>query len=234
MNSAQAPSGHLEDTSEAMLHFFGVGLYDEILQLQEKLRLLRASNEIPDTWLVGEHPAVITQGVRGVDEDLRMDSGAGGIPIYHIDRGGMTTLHSPGQLIIYPIVKVKGGSLAAGRLARELLRTVQVWLRDEFGVEAAPLPRQPGLFVEGKKLLNIGISVRGGVSMHGVAMNLCNDLSLWRWIVACGEPTTRPVSLSDLIGRRIEPADQTESIERWLKKTWQYGRVVRDIPARTA
>lgn len=223
--SCAAAKELLENTERARLMHFGIGEYGTILKTQERLRAAREQGEVVDTWMIGEHPTVITQGVRGIDDDVKLDSAIDEIPIYHIDRGGMTTLHSPGQLIVYPIVKVRGGSLAAGRLARALLMTMQAWLRSEFGVEAAPLPRQPGLFVEGRKLLSIGISVRRGISMHGIAMNLCSDLSLWKWIVACGEPTTSPISLSELLGRKVEPKDQVDSLREWLVQQWGYGRV---------
>jgi lipoate-protein ligase B len=220
---APAPSTILESIAKADLISFGLRDYGEVLRLQECLREQRQANAIPDTWLIGEHPAVITQGVRGLESDLDPSGGTkGAIPVFHIDRGGMTTLHSPGQLIIYPIVRVRGGSLAAGRLARELLAGMEAWLRRELGIEAKPLPRQPGLFVQGRKLLSIGISVRGGVSMHGIAMNVSNDLSLWNRIVPCGEPATRPVSLSQLLGGQIEPSELIPPIESWLAWHWGY------------
>lgn len=216
----------LADRSRARFYPFGLSDYATILALQECLREQRVKDEIPDTWLVGEHPTVITQGARSTGGDLsRAPKPMGGIPVFQIDRGGMTTLHSPGQLIIYPIVKVRGGSLVAGRFARVLLQSMSAWLASEFGVEAAPLPRQPGLYVGGRKLMSIGISVRRGVSMHGIAMNLCNDLTLWNRIVPCGDPSTVPVSLSDLVGRQVAPADQLASLQSWLSSEWRYERV---------
>jgi lipoate-protein ligase B len=133
---------------------------------------------------------------------------AGGVDVVWVDRGGQTTLHSPGQMILYPIVKLGGGSLAGPRMTHALLEGLRAWLIATHGVEAE-IPRgRPGLFIGDRKLMSIGISVRGGVSMHGIAMNLCNDPALWDRIVACGEPGTRPVTLSELLGRRIEPKAQ--------------------------
>ncbi len=224
--------GLLVGMEQADFMDFGLGDYARILQLQDTLRRARQSEAIHDTWLFGEHPTVITQGVRGKVEDIP------GIalpdfrfPIVQVDRGGMTTLHCPGQLILYPIVKLTGGSLAAGRMARALLESMRSWLQERHGVQTQIPKGRPGLFFEGRKLLSVGISVRQAVSIHGIAMNLSNDLGLWNHIVSCGEPTTRPVSLSELLGREITPASQRDSIRRWLESDWGYTRVIdRSVP----
>lgn len=226
--------GLLVDRKRADFIDFGLGDYAEILALQEALRLQRQADAIPDTWLFGEHPAVITQGVRGQADDLvGMAGGGARLPVVQIDRGGMTTLHSPGQMILYTVSKLQGGSLAAGRMARALLSGLQGWLQATHGVEAEIPERRPGLFVGGRKLMSVGISARGGVSMHGIAMNLNNDVSLWRHIVACGEPGTRPVTLTELLGREVTPGQQRDSIREWLVRTWEYAEVAdRALPSK--
>lgn len=215
----------LANISVARFLDFGCRDYAEVLDRQIALRDARIGDFIPDTWLFGEHPPVITQGVRGQEGDVLQSGLPGAMPVVSIDRGGMATIHSPGQLILYPIVKLNGGSLAAGRLARHLLLSMQDWLESDFGVRTEFPKGRPGLFVGDRKLLSIGVSVRRGVSMHGIAMNLCNDLSLWSRIVACGEPQTRPITLSEILGRRIEPRDQRESIMSGLRQSWGYERV---------
>ena len=71
----------------------------------------------------------------------------------------------------------------------------------------------------------IGISIHGRVSMHGVAINLCNDLSPWRAIVPCGEPQIRPITLAEICGRRIEPVEMIQRMPKWLRSAWGYGEV---------
>lgn len=221
----------LVDRERADFMDFGLGDYAGILALQEALRLQRQVDAIPDTWLFGEHPAVITQGVRGQAGDLVRGGGERAqLPVVQIDRGGMTTLHSPGQMILYTISKLQGGSLAAGRMARALLTGLQAWLLETHGVDADIPDGRPGLFVGGRKLMSVGISARGGVSMHGIAMNLNNDLSLWSHIVACGEPGTRPITLSELLGREVTPRQQRDSIREWLAPAWGYAVVVERSP----
>jgi lipoate-protein ligase B len=168
---------------------------------------------------------VITQGVRGREADLVLNANAG-IPIHRIDRGGMTTLHNPGQLVIYPIVKTHEGLLAQARLARVLLENAADLIEQVSGVRAQIERGRPGLFVGKRKLAAIGISIRGRVSMHGIAINLCNDLAPWQWIIPCGEPSTRPVTLSEVVGKKIEPAMFIERLPEWLSGSWGYGRTI--------
>lgn len=219
-----APGDALADKSRARLDWFGLGPYDMILSRQEALRSRRLADEIPDHWLAGEHPLVLTRGVRAAtDEPLpAAPSPLAAAPVFKIDRGGMTTLHSPGQLIIYPIAKLAAGSIGAGAFARALLETMRAWTLDEFGVAAQIEPGRPGLFVGGRKLLSVGVSARGGVTMHGVAMNLSNDLTLWNGLVACGDPDVRPTSVAALTGRAAAPIECAPSLARWLKDRWAY------------
>lgn len=215
----------LADPAAARLIDWGLRDYADVLAMQEQFRDERRADRIPDTWLAGEHPTVITQGVRGREADLAISPSAG-IPIHRIDRGGMTTLHNPGQLVIYPIVKTHEGLLAQARLARALLENTADLIEKVSGVRAQIERGRPGLFVGGRKLAAIGISIRGRVSMHGIAINLCNDLAPWRWIIPCGEPSTRPITLSELIGKKIEPAEWIPLLPDWLKSNWGYQNVI--------
>ncbi len=212
--------------SQARFFHWGMRDYGAVLALQESLREARRSGGITDTWLAGEHPTVITQGVRGHSGDLTVPSASiAGIPIFKIDRGGMTTLHNPGQLVIYPIVRTQPGLLAQARVSRALLETVRDWIAERTGVHAAIERGRPGLFVEGRKLAAIGLSIHGGVSMHGIAVNLANDLSPWQWIIPCGEPGTQPVTLAELTGRPQSSAEFIADLPRWLASSWGYDAV---------
>ncbi len=215
----------------ACLHQWGRRDYGEVLALQEALRERRRADQIVDCWLAGEHPLVITQGVRGRGDDLV--AGAlvpGEIPVFSIDRGGMTTLHNPGQLVIYPILRTLPGLLAQARLALALLESVRDWLDLHTGIRSEIERGRPGLYIGGRKLAAIGISIHGCVSMHGIAINLCNDLSPWRRIVPCGEPQTRPITLSELAGHRYEPQEFIPLIPDWLRTSWGYDQVEAGLP----
>lgn len=214
----------LADAARARIYPWGVRDYGSVLRIQEYLRQGRREDAVADTWLAGEHETVITQGVRATETDVVVP---GDFPIFQIDRGGQTTLHNPGQLVIYPILKVQGGLLAQARLSRTLLLTVRDWLGERYGIELAIPPKRPGLFHGERKVAAIGVSIHGRVSMHGIAINLCNDLTPWQRIVPCGEPTTRPENLSNLIGQIITPAELIDALPQWLEHAWGYESVER-------
>lgn len=214
----------LAERSEARVFNWQLGEYSEVLGLQETLREARREGRSPDVWLAGEHPLVITKGVRGEDSDIALPTGLG-VPIHEIDRGGQVTLHNPGQLVLYPIALTQPGLLSQARLSSTLLRAMAAWVRDETGIECE-IPRgRPGLFVGERKLMALGISIRKRVSMHGIAINLCNDINDWRYIVPCGEPSTRPITLSELTGRKITPAEWIEKLPGWLECYWGYEEI---------
>jgi lipoate-protein ligase B len=137
----------------------------------------------------------------------------------------MTTLHSPGQLVIYPIVRLRGGSLAAGAFARGLLAAAREWVRGNYGLEAALDREHPGLYVEGRKLASVGISVRGEITMHGVAINVNNDLELFRAIIPCGVPEARMTSVARELGGTAPVIDFGAHLAAWLKQSWGYAAV---------
>jgi lipoate-protein ligase B len=207
----------------ARVRALGMREFGEVLALQEELREARRQAQVPDTWLAGEHPTVITHGVRGGGGDL---VGEAPYPIFSIDRGGQTTIHNPGQLVIYPILKTRPGLVAQARMSRALLTAARDWIAAQTGVPLQIHKGRPGLFTaDGRKAAAIGISIRRQVTMHGIAINCCNDLAPWRAIVACGEPATRPVTLSELLGRRLAPDDLIAALPDWLRATWGYARV---------
>lgn len=203
--------------------------FGPMLQLQQRLRHERREARRPDLWLAGEHPTVITQGVRGRAEDLARRPPW---PVFQIDRGGMTTIHNPGQLLIYPIAGVHKGLLAQARFSRMLLSSVAGWLHQLTGLQFEIPRRRPGLFHEGRKVAAIGVSIRGGVTMHGIAINCNNDLGPWRTIIPCGEPRTRPATLAQLLGRDVPPGDLLGGLSDYLVRWWGYERVrhVEPIP----
>jgi lipoyl synthase len=127
--------------------------------------------------------------------------------------------------VIYLIVKTQPGLLAQGRLARTLLGATRDWIAQLSGVELEIHKGRPGLFNGERKVAAIGISIHNHVSMHGIAINLCNDLSAWRTIVPCGEPGVRPQTLSEAAGREFRPQDFINPMPEWLKQTWGYSDV---------
>lgn len=169
--------------------------YREGVELQEALRARRQAGELPDLLLVLEHPPVYTKGKRTEPGDLPMGEDwyrSRGIDVCDTDRGGRVTYHGPGQLVAYPIMAVER--------VRDFVRTMETAivraLSDE-GIDAE-VRETPftGVWVSDSKIGSIGVRVSGGVSTHGLAVNVDNDLQPFEWIVPCGIDHVRMTSVS--------------------------------------
>jgi lipoyl(octanoyl) transferase len=188
---------------EVLIARLGVVPYGEALALQRRIETARQADRIPDVLLMLEHPPVYTKGRRtdprelGMGEDwYRMQ----GIEIYETDRGGRLTYHGPGQLVGYPIVSLKpyGGNVHG--YVRKLERLMIDCLKP-YGIEAEVIDGLTGVWVggrppEGRKIGSIGVHVDRGVTTHGFAVNVNNDLQPFEWVVPCGLEGVRMTSLT--------------------------------------
>jgi lipoate-protein ligase B len=174
--------------------------YREGVELQERLRDRRQTEEIPDVLLVLEHPPVYTKGKRTTPADLPMAEDwyhARGIDVCETDRGGRVTYHGPGQLVAYPIMAIE----RVADFVHTMERAIVTALADE-GIEArvrdAPFT---GVWAGDSKIASIGVRVTAGVTTHGLAVNVDNDLQPFEWIVPCGIDHVRMTSVSAETGR---------------------------------
>jgi lipoate-protein ligase B len=174
----------------------GMVEYREALALQERIREARQENEVPDVLLTLEHPPVYTRGRRS---EAMAD--VHGIDVVDTDRGGLVTYHGPGQLVGYPIVRVDDVVAYVRTLENALVRA----LVDEGVVAARSRPREghryTGVWVEDRKIASIGVHLSRGVSTHGFAVNVENDLEPFSWIVPCGLDGVSMTSLVRETGR---------------------------------
>jgi lipoyl(octanoyl) transferase len=186
--------------SESDLWVCNIGQIDyrSALELQEWLRSARQQELIPDTLLLLEHPRVYTRGRRSEPGELTMGDAfyeSQGIEIITTNRGGKVTYHGPGQLVGYPIVQVTD-VVAYVRLLEQAL---VVALKDE-GIFARGRPDEgpdyTGVWVEDRKIASIGVHVAKGVTTHGFAVNVDNDLTPFSWVVACGLPSVTMTSIA--------------------------------------
>src|SRR5881275_436076 len=167
--------------------------YSEGVRLQEELRDALLSGESGDQLLLLEHEPVYTRGRRTKPEELPMGEqwyAAQGIEVCDADRGGAVTYHGPGQLVGYPIMRIEGVHGYVAALERGLIRA----LADE-GVEAEVRDGLTGVWVGDRKIGSIGVHVSRGVTMHGFAVNVDNDLQPFEWIVPCGIEGVRMTSV---------------------------------------
>jgi lipoyl(octanoyl) transferase len=162
--------------------------YREALALQERVRAARQADEVPDVMLMLEHPPVYTRGRRSGPGELPMGEDwyrTQGIDIVDVDRGGKITYHGPGQLVGYPIVRVDD----VVEYVRTLERGIVAALAEE-GVSARARPEDgpdyTGVWVGDRKIASLGVHVARGVTTHGWAVNVENDLQPFGWVVPCG------------------------------------------------
>ena len=162
--------------------------YAEALALQLDLCAQRIADETDNTVLIVEHPPVITQGARKSENKLLASEDviiAKGIDLLTVGRGGGTTAHNPGQLVFYPIVKLKTLKLDVNAYIRSL-EQIGIELLSSLGVESQRVKGKPGLWVGEKKIASLGVQLKKWVSFHGMAINITNDLSIFDHFVPCG------------------------------------------------
>lgn len=177
--------------------------YGEALTLQMRMRAQRQADETPDTLLLLEHPPVYTRGRRSLEGELSLGEDfyrARGIEVVSTDRGGRVTYHGPGQLVGYAIMRVSD--------IGQHLRTMEAAIVQALAQEGIPArsrcgegPDYTGVWVQERKIASIGVHVSRGVSTHGFAVNVTNDLEPFGWIVPCGLSGVTMTSVAQELGR---------------------------------
>jgi lipoyl(octanoyl) transferase len=198
--------------------------YRAALSLQERIRAARQADEVPDVLLTLEHWPVYTRGRRSGPGELPMGEDwylMQGIDIVETDRGGKVTYHGPGQLVGYPIVRVDD-VVAYVRLLEQALVAA---LADQ-GIVARARPDEgpdyTGVWVGERKIASIGVHVARGVTTHGFAVNVENDLQPFSWIVPCGLDHVQMTSVIRETGRL---AGQMKCFRR--RAAWQVAQALK-------
>ncbi len=155
--------------------------YETCYELQRELVERRAADEIGDVLILTEHDAVVTLG-RGTPSGAT--SGVD-VPVVEIERGGEATYHGPGQLVVYPILKLPDGRRDLHRYLRDLEEVV-IGMLGEFQLDGTRRDGLTGVWLGEKKICSIGVAVRRWVTYHGLAVNLHTDLSAFRAFHPCG------------------------------------------------
>jgi len=179
----------------------GVIDYLSAWQMQKELQEKVIINIEPNTLLLLQHPSVYTAGRRTEITDRPLDN----TPVIDVDRGGKITWHGLGQIVGYPIIKLKNSTDVVG-FVREL-ETSLISICDEFGIKAERYCERSGVWLRDakgdRKIAAIGLRVAKGVTMHGFALNVNPDLSAYSKIVPCGIADAKVTSLSAELGRSI-------------------------------
>ena len=179
----------------------GVVDYLSAWKLQKQIHQDVVNLQTENTLLLLEHPSVYTAGRRTEILDRPLDETL----VIDVDRGGKITWHGPGQLVGYPIVKLKNSTDVVG-FVREL-ETALISVCAEFGIKADRYCERSGVWVRDdksdRKIAAIGLRVAKGVTMHGFALNVNPDLSAFEKIIPCGISGAKVTSLSAELGSEI-------------------------------
>lgn len=199
--------------------------YHEAWDLQRKVHTEVAAGDRPDTLLLVEHESVYTAGRRTASWDRPTD----GTPVVDVDRGGRITWHGPGQLVAYPILRLRepvdvvayvraleqavidlcaGLGLSAGRVEGRS----GVWFPADASRDDAPARRE-------RKVAAIGVRVARGVTMHGLALNCDTDLVAFGSIVPCGIADADVTSLTAELGRPLGVTEAAPLLTEHLLQT---------------
>jgi lipoyl(octanoyl) transferase len=204
----------------------GVVPYEQALQLQKSLESARQDGEAPDMLLLLEHPSVYTRGRRSEPGELPMGEEwyrAQGIDVVQTDRGGRVTYHGPGQLVGYPIMSIKPFGDDVHQYIRRMEQAIIASLAD-VGVEAGPIEGLTGVWTrEPRKIASIGVHISRGVTTHGFAINVNNDLQPFEWIVPCGIDNCRMTSVARELRAAFDMNRFMDIVEREIGVA--YGRM---------
>jgi lipoyl(octanoyl) transferase len=210
----------------------GVVPYLEALAVQRRLAAARREDRIPDLLLLLEHPPTYTRGRRSTPAELPMGEDwyrAQGIEVLDTDRGGRVTYHGPGQVVGYPIVSLRPYRDDVHDYIRRMERVV-ISVLASYGIEAGPIEGLTGVWTaERRKIGSIGVHVSRGVTTHGFAVNVNNDLQPFEWIVPCGIDHCRMSS----VARELRAAQDLEAFGDRVRDEFGqvYGRTPVEVPA---
>ena len=199
--------------------------YGEAFELQQELVAQRKRGEIPDQFLIVEHPHVVTMGRNGHAENMLATPelmARAGIDFHHTDRGGDVTYHGPGQIVGYPIMDLREWK----RDVVGYVRSVEQVLIDtlaEFGIIATRVQGATGVWTHTEngeaKIAAIGVHISRWVTSHGFALNWDTDLTYFGYIVPCG--LSKPVTSMRALGSMADRRDVVNALRRNFARVFE-------------
>lgn len=206
----------------------GTRSYEEVWKLQKDLVWRRINNEISDTLILVEHPAVITKGRRSESTEI-VDPQEPQFPVFEVERGGKVTYHGPGQLVGYPIIDL--GS--RHRRIKEYLRNLEevlIKVLADYQIWARRRERATGVWVGPrgeKKIASLGVAVKRWVTYHGFALNVNTDLKAFDAIQPCGFESAVMTSMKEVGGREYVMSGVKERISFHFREFFRYEKMDR-------
>lgn len=206
--------------ADLIVRNLGLVDYQPTLDAMRSLTAERDAATPDEIWLL-QHPPVFTQGQAGKAEHVLA---AGDIPVIQVERGGQVTYHGPGQLVGYLMIDLRRRGLGVRELVTAMEESL-VELLAGYGVDAAPKPDAPGVYVDGAKIASLGLRVRRGCSFHGLALNVDMDMEPFGRINPCGYSGLRMTQLSEQLSAPVDIGEVARRLEQVLRQRLGYDGV---------
>ena len=210
------------DKNSFAVYDYGRLSYGAGLAVQEEWLGKVQRGERGSCAIVVEHDAVVTTGARESENKLLVSEEelrARGVELYETRRGGGTTVHNPGQVVVYPIIDLRSVGLGVNEYVREL-EGVGIELLGSFGVCGERREGLPGVWAGEVKVASIGVRVSRGVTYHGMAVNVCNDLSVFDCIVPCGIEGVKMGSVESVSGKKVVWGDAAARLAEIVQRVF--------------
>lgn len=177
--------------------------YGRAWDLQKRLFDERVNNRMPDMLIVLQHPPTYTFGRRSSEHQPAFNKYySNDIASYRVDRGGGPTYHGPGQLVAYPILGLRSYTPDYYNYLR-MLEGVTILTLGDYGIRAERVRNYTGVWVDGKKISSIGVRIIKGITMHGLSLNVNNDLSPFDGIIPCNIAGVVMTSMSEILSNTL-------------------------------
>lgn len=200
-------------------------LFNELVRQKLEDRKLSRQTPTKNYLIFCEHPLVYTLGKSGSIDHLLLNEEEltkRGIEFYKTNRGGDITHHGPGQQVVYPIFDLENFFTDIHLYLRKLEQSV-IQLLADFNIKAERFPKYTGVWIEpdsssARKICAMGVKCSRWVTMHGIALNVNNDLSLFENIIPCGIEDKAVTSIKKEIGRELPPEGIIASLKHYILK----------------
>ncbi len=211
-----------DDTHSLPVIDLGLCPYDQALARQLSAVEAVVMDSTQEVIFVVEHPPCLTLGRNATEQfipnrQIVLDAG---VDICETDRGGQVTAHMPGQLVVYPILHLGQRRISVRRYV-DLLEDTVIATLAEYGIRATRDKQYPGVWVGDAKICALGVRITRRVSMHGLALNVTNDLGLFQKIVPCGIVDRAVTSMQQLLQRPLSlpsvRGNLTDNLQKLLR-----------------
>ena len=214
---SQALASTREEASTINCQSLGLIDYQEALAIQRQIHQEVVDQISANSLLLLQHPPVFTAGRRTLDSERPID----GSKVIDVDRGGKITFHGPGQIVGYPIVKLKKPNDVVG-FVRQLEKAL-IQICQDFNIKGQTYCERSGVWIRDergdRKIAAIGIRVAKGVTMHGFALNVNPDLSYFDRIIPCGIADAQVTSMEKELNRSISLEQVEEVVAARMKQS---------------